>query len=75
MLITRCAHIPAIYILHTAERLLEVSTGASGGQTLFLEDPQISFEMHQQLTRDKPLRALLRRGFSHPLLPPCFHSR
>ena len=36
------------------------------GQTLFLEDPQISFEMHRQLTRDKPLRALLRRGFSHP---------
>eukprot|EP00966_Prymnesium_polylepis_P211426 4896129-Prymnesium_polylepis.1 len=22
--------------------------------------------MHQQLTRDAPLRALLRRGFSHP---------
>ena len=47
-------------------RLLDVSTGTSGGQTLFLEDPQISFEMHQQLTRDAPLRALLRRGFSHP---------
>jgi hypothetical protein len=60
----------AVVRLHSPDgaplRLLEVSTGTSGGQTLFLEDPQISFEMHQQLKCDAPLRALLRRGFSHP---------